>query len=37
MFFEGPIDVEITPFHLGVLKKMVFELSSGIVVSLPKQ
>lgn len=32
MFFEGPVDVGICPFHLGVLKKMVFNLSLGRVV-----
>lgn len=30
--FEGPVDVGICPFHLGVLKKMIFNLSLGRVV-----
>lgn len=36
MFSERSVDVEICPFHLGVLKEMIFNLSLGRAVALPK-
>lgn len=34
--FEGPVDVEVSLFHLGVLKRMIFNLCLGRAVALHK-